>query len=140
MLIRYFLFKHRIPLYHRALDTYVLRQETIARNIANVTTPRYRPQRVRFEEELRKVKELIPGKRTDVRHFPVGSAAQGQILPQRDARPVPRPEVFFSGDAHVNIDKEMADLASNQIRFRLVSRLTQRYFRGLSNVIRGTVR
>jgi len=102
MLIRYFLFKHRIPLYQRALDTYVLRQSTIARNIANVTTPRYRPQRVRFEEELRKVKELIPGKRTHIRHFPVGSAAQGQILPERADRPIPRPEVFFSGDAHVN--------------------------------------
>lgn len=140
MIYRYFLFKSRLPLYHQALNTYVLRQSAIARNIANITTPRYRPIRVSFEEELQKVKELIPGIRTNALHFPVGSSSAGTILPEHEQRPVPRPEIFFSGDAHVNIDKEMAELAETQIRFRLVARLSQRYFQGLSTVIRGTVR
>ena len=42
----------KIPVLHRALDAYTLRQKVIAGNIANITTPGYKAQSVKFEDEL----------------------------------------------------------------------------------------
>lgn len=128
----------RLPILSKALDAYALRQRTIAKNIANAATPGYRPERVRFEEEFQKGVLSLRGERVDERHVPVGGSAAGDIHGEREAAPVPKPEVYFSGESHVNVDKEMSELAQNQIRFRLASRLTQRYFQGMQNAIKGT--
>ena len=36
----------------RALDAYALRHQTISNNLANVNTPGYKRQEVRFEDQL----------------------------------------------------------------------------------------
>ncbi|RMF32645.1 MAG: hypothetical protein D6747_08745 [Chlorobiota bacterium] len=46
--VRDYLFREKLPLMSTALEAYALRQRTIAKNIANATTPGYRPERVRF--------------------------------------------------------------------------------------------
>jgi flagellar basal body rod protein FlgB len=68
----------------------------------------------------------------------IGPPTDDEARPEREDAPVPRPEIYFAGESHVNVDKEMGELAKNQIRFRLVSRLTQRYFNGLQQAIKGT--
>lgn len=124
---------------NRALDAYALRQETIARNIANATTPNYRPEKVRFEEEFAKVQGVVAkGSRTDGRHIRIGALTENEVQGERRDADVPKPEILFSGKSHVNVDTEMADLAQNQIRFRFASRMLSRYFLGLQNSIRGT--
>ncbi|MFW5702289.1 MAG: hypothetical protein ACOCX7_05015, partial [Bacteroidota bacterium] len=54
-----------------------------------------------------------------------------------DEAPVPGPEVYFSGETHVNIDKEMSNLAQNQIRFRFASKMVNGYFTGMQSSISG---
>lgn len=137
--VRDYLFRSNLPLLSTALDAYALRQRTIAKNIANATTPGYRPEQVRFEEEFLQSELMLRGTRTDPQHIPIGPLPDGEVRPTREDAPVPRPEVYFAGESHVNVDKEMAELAKNQIRFRLVSRLTQRYFNSLQQAIKGMV-
>lgn len=140
MLLRDHLYnKGRLNLMNRALDAYALRQQTAAKNIANATSPTYRPQRVKFEEEFDEAVALHRGVRTDTQHLPVGGTQQDDVTGKNVPAPVPRPEILFSGESHVNVDKEMSALAQNQIRFRFASRMTARYFQGLQTSIRGSL-
>lgn len=68
----------------------------------------------------------------------MGSLNDSEIKGEGEQSPVPEPERFFSGETHVNVDKEMSELAKNQIRFRFASRMTQRLFQGMQTAIRGT--
>lgn len=133
-----YLFRGNLPLYGSALDTYAVRQRTIAKNIANATTPGYRPEHVRFEEEFQQEDMTLRGTKSDPAHIPFGKREASEIHGEREDASIPKPEIFFAGDSHVNVDKEMSELAQNQIRFRLASRLTQRYFGGLQSAIKGT--
>lgn len=136
--VRFHLFKDKLPLYNRALDAYALRQETTARNIANAQTPNYRPERVKFEELFDTMISEAKGVQTDGRHIPIGPQPPGSVIGEAGDAEIPRAEVLFSGESHVNIDKEMAQLAENQIRFRLASRMTAGLFQKLQSAIRGT--
>lgn len=138
MSVRNLMFKGRIPLLNRALDAYTLRQKTIAKNIANATTPNYRPERVRFEEEFQKIQGVAAkGMKTSMMHIPTGAPNPGEIEGQVEDAAVPKPEVFASGESHVSLDNEMAELAQNQIRFRFASKMMGRYFKGLQGAIKG---
>ncbi len=140
MSVRDLMFRGRLPLLNRAMDTYALRQKTIAQNIANATTPNYRPERVRFEEEFQRLQGVVAqGETTDDRHIPMGAPRPEAIEGTAEDAAIPKPEVFFSGESHVNIDKEMSQLAENQIRFRFASRMTARYFKGMQGAIKGIV-
>ncbi len=133
------LFKAKVPLLNTALDAYSMRQRTIARNIANATSPNYRPERVKFEEEFARLQGVATqGERSDKRHIAIGPAKSDGVQPAVEDAPVPQPEILFSGDSHVNIDNEMANLAQNQIRHRFASRILSRYFKGLQGAIRGS--
>jgi flagellar basal-body rod protein FlgB len=140
LIYRDFLFRNRLPLYNRALDTYALRQRTISKNIANATSPHYRPEAVKFEEFFHDPEVVIKGKTTDSYHIPLGKPDEGSVKGEVHDADVPRPEVYFSGETHVNIDKEMSNLAQNQIRFRFSSRVVKQYFQGLDQSITGIVR
>lgn len=131
--------KGRLNLMNRALDTYALRQQTTAKNIANATSPTYRPQQVRFEEEFHDALAVQRGMKTSEHHLPIGGQTQNEVTGQTEPAPVPKPEVLFSGESHVNIDKEMSAMAQNQIRFRFTSRMAARYFQGLQTSIRGSL-
>ena len=125
---------------NRALDTYALRQRTISKNIANATSPHYRPEAVKFEEFFHDPEVVTKGERTDNYHIPLGKPAEKDIKGEVEGADVPRPEIYFSGETHVNIDKEMSNLAQNQIRFRFTSNMLNRYFQGLGQSITGISR
>ncbi|MBK9248595.1 MAG: flagellar basal body rod protein FlgB [Ignavibacteria bacterium] len=139
MILKDHLFNKKLPLLNRALDTYALRQQTIARNIANATSPVYRPEKVRFEEDFREAQVIQKGATTDDRHLAIGPVPDGEVKGNVEGAQVPRPEILFSGESHVNIDKEMSELAQNQIRFRFASRITARYFQGMQTAIKGNL-
>jgi flagellar basal body rod protein FlgB len=67
---------------------------------------------------------------------PKTAAVKGEV----DGAPVPQPEIYFSGETHVNIDKEMSNLAQNQIRFRFASKMVNGYFTGMQSAINGRSR
>ena len=133
-----YLFGGNMPLYSSALDTYALRQRTIAQNIANATTPGYRPQKVRFEEEFQDRQSTVSGLHTGGNYISIGPQAGKGVQPQREDAPIPKAEIYFAGQSSVNVDHEMSELAQNQIRYRLASRITQKYFQGLQSAIKGT--
>ncbi len=132
-----YLFSNRLPLLNRALDAYTMRQNVSTKNIANANSPGYQPERVRFEEEFKNAQIALKGDRSDNFHIPIGPPSPGSVKSEEMKSPIPKPEIFFSGDAHVNIDREMADLAENQIRYRMVTRITNGYFRSMQSAIKG---
>lgn len=137
MPINMILFKEREPLMHKALDAYALRMTTIAENIANANTVGYSPKKVVFEDLFKQnISQMqnffeLERSRLDI------SRSDKIIEPLVVEQELPESEKFISGQAHVNLDKEMAELAETQIRFRMVSRLLRRYFAGLNSAITG---
>jgi flagellar basal-body rod protein FlgB len=75
MILKDHLFNKKLPLLNRALDAYSLRQQTIARNIANATSPVYRPEKVRFEEDFREAQVTQRGAMTNDQHLTIGPPA-----------------------------------------------------------------
>ena len=139
MIFRNHLFKNGVPLMNRALDAYALRQRTTAKNIANVNSPHYRPESVKFEEFFQNQEVVIKGQKSDSHHIPLGKQDTLDVKGEVNPTPIPEPEVYFSGETHVNIDKEMSAMAQNQIRFRFASLHTNSFFAGLSSSITGTI-
>ena len=137
MIYRDYLFNKRLPLFDGAMDAYALRQKVIAENIANATTPGYHPSSVKFEELFTGEKAALAGARTDENHIALGSQSNSEVQSKVGEQQVPEAEQFFAGDSHVNIDKEMSELAQNQLRFRMASRVTKSYFDGLNSSIKG---
>lgn len=131
------MFKDKLPLFDGAMDAYAARQKVIAENIANATTPGYVPGKVRFEELFTGEKTALKGDRTDDNHIPIGGRTAREAGSEEVQADVPQAEFYFSGESHVNIDKEMSELAQNQLRFRMASRVTKSYFDGLNSSIKG---
>jgi flagellar basal-body rod protein FlgB len=137
MIYRQFLFKNRIPLMNKGLDAYALRQKVIAKNVANSTTPHYKPEQVKFEELLNDSQITAKGIGSDERHIPIGTKDVNDVETESSQAKVPEPEVYFSGESHVNIDKEMSNLAQSQIKFRFASQMVKTYFQGMQYSITG---
>lgn len=137
MVFKFHLFKNGFPLMNRALDAYALRQRTTSKNIANVNSPHYRPESVKFEEFFHDQEVVLKGNRTEGHHIPLGKPDLLAVKGEIEDADVPRPEVYFSGETHVNIDKEMAEMAQNQIRFRFGSKMISNSFRGMGSAITG---
>ncbi len=135
-----FLFEQtNLPLLHKGLDTYALRQQATAHNIANANTHGFRRMEVGFEDELRKALELengITGQMTDEKHFKIGAGTLDQVEPVAH---MPKDDDLHSGINNVDIDEEMVRLAQAQLSFDFASRMTNRTFSGMRSAIRGTV-
>ncbi len=123
---------------NRALDAYALRNQTTAKNVANVNSPHYRPENVKFEEFFQNQEVVIKGAKSDGNSIPLGKVDYVDVEGEKQNAPVPKPEVYFSGETHVNIDREMSKMAENQIRFRFGSLMVNKFFRGMSSSIFGT--
>ena len=134
MKINDFLYKGRVPLMNKALDAYSLRMTTSAKNIANVNTTGYKPERVKFEELFRE-QMAIQGTRTNERHIPAGRLPEGNN--ELTDRIIPVTELMKSGENNLDVDKEMAEVAETQIRYQFVSQSLSKHFKTLSAAITG---
>lgn len=126
------LFKNNITMLENGLNYSIVKQNTISQNIANVDVPGYKRQNVSFKDMLNEVNETaIQTNRTDQKHISFQSKLSNQSLSK-----VLNQQYGRDGN-NVDIDKEMAELASNQIYYQaLVDRLNGK-FSTLQNVIRG---
>ena len=132
--------KTGIPLLGKALDAYALRQKVIASNIANISTIGYRSQTVSFEDELAGSLQnpQISGTQTNERHLPLGAPSQADPAVEiTDTNRGSATSTNASGVNDVDIDNEMAELAKDQIRFRLAARMISDAFKGIQKSIRG---
>ena len=112
-----------------ALDGLAARHTAISDNISNVNTAGYKRRVVQFEEALKSsvAKSVSP---TSSMGVPTGPA--GKFLPTvtRDATTVSR-----SDGSNVDIEREMADLAENTLRYQTLAQYVGGYFGGIKAVI-----
>jgi len=107
------------------------KQQTIAQNIANVDTPNYKSKTVTSTSEFRDLlHNELEAYQTDSKHIPFFDSSQRVITQQGSTS-------YQANGNNVDMDKEMADMAENQIYYEaLVDRLNGK-FNSLQTVIRG---
>ena len=99
------LFDHTFGFLERALDMRTLNHRVLSSNIANAETPDYRAQVVPFQKLLDRSGSALPNlgiNRTHSNHIPENMEAGSDI------------EIT---DESVNLDREMAKLAENNLMF-----------------------
>ncbi|MFB3925583.1 MAG: flagellar basal body rod protein FlgB [Syntrophales bacterium] len=124
------LFGKTIQFLSGVLDYRAERHKVITSNVANIDTPRYVPKDIRFPDELKKAAQDGPQVilvKTNSRHLPAGPANSG----------LSGYGVVSSGDK-VELDKEMMNVAENNLMYNLTVELLARKFRGLENVLKET--
>lgn len=100
----------------KALDVYTMRNQAINNNLANVDTPRYKRQYVKFEEYLTQSrKAYLTGTKTHPKHIDIPQQSFGEALLTVDKSYSAR----LDGN-NVNADVEAAEQVKNQIRYNAV--------------------
>ena len=120
----------------RGMSAANLRHEVISNNIANVNTPKFKKSDVVFESLLAKELGLFDeqGKldvvRTHDRHMPI--PMKGRAMPEviMDTSTTMRTD-----KNNVDIDKEMANLAKNQIYFNALAKEMGSHFQKVKTII-----
>lgn len=121
----------------KSLDFMLLRQNVVSANIANAETPGYKAKKVDFEQALSTaLKPEGPGKMqaTQAQHFPVGH----NHLHALQAEVYDNPDVAMNNDGNtVDMEKEMATLNENSIRYRAATQLINKKLGNLKYAIGG---
>ncbi|MBB6443837.1 flagellar basal body rod protein FlgB [Bacillus benzoevorans] len=127
------LFSGTISSLEHALNYSSTKQKVISQNIANVDTPNYKAKGVSFKSALQEaLGDTIDTYRTDKRHFAFQKhSAASAVIENKN-------QVSYNENGNsVDIDQEMADLASNQIYYNALTERISGKFSTLQNVIRG---
>lgn len=109
------------------------KNRTISANVANVDTPHYKAKDVTFDQTLNEtMNQSFDTKRTHTKHMPFGNE---QKVPHKV---ITKHQTSYNHNGNnVDIDKEMSELAKNQIYYQgLVDRMNGK-FNNLQTVIRG---
>ena len=112
----------------KALDVYSRQHNAIAKNVAHVNTPDFKRLATDFSAELRQAESKGRVRTTHAAHI---------SQPLFEQRTESRTE---TEENQVDLTREMAELAENQIRFDFSARILRRHFDGLSNAIAGRTR
>lgn len=126
------LFGTMISQLERGLDYSATKGKVISQNIANIDTPNYKAKNVSFKEVFDGAKEnSIEAYRTDKRHitFKTHTTHPG-VFNYSNLR-------YRQNGNGVDMDKEQANLASNQIYYNAVVDRINGKFSTLQNVIKG---
>jgi flagellar basal-body rod protein FlgB len=127
------LFSGTITNLESALNYSATKQKIISQNIANVDTPNYKAKDIRFKSVLDEaIDNSFQSNKTDHRHysFKKRSNIESGIIHKN-------PVSYNANGNSVDIDKEMADLATNQIYYNALTERISGKFSTLQNVIRG---
>ncbi len=115
----------KIQLYKKALNVYDKQHKAMSKNIAHAHDRTYKPIKTDFSEELQSA-VTAKLKKTDERHLDARGPGEFPTLKRQSAD-------------QVDLNKEMGDLAVNQIRFDFVSRLLNRTYKSLNTSITGKI-
>jgi len=118
-------FAHLDEVLRHALNAQALRQQVAAHNIANVNTPGFRRQSVRFEDQLHQAlrRPALSGRTTHPRHLPIGPSnlVEPRIVTERSTS-------MRNDGNNVDIEREMAVLAASETQYAaLVQVVSARY-------------
>ena len=120
----------------RALGVYSDRAKVHARNVANAETPGYRSQEIRFEDDLR-LALRTHGEHQLARTHETHLGPQSQWPEGRLSARNPISVWNSNGINDVDIDREMADVAHNTLRYTVAAELVSRAYQGMREAIRG---
>lgn len=124
------LFNRTIASLERSLDYSMAKNRAIAHNIANVDTPRYKAKDVVFKNILQE--KTIQAKRTHPRHLTFEGDQPSNY------RVITKSHTMYNHNRNnVDIDREMAELAKNQIYYQAIVDRLNGEFNNLQTVIRG---
>lgn len=117
----------------KSLDFATAKNRTISSNLANIDTPNYKSKDVVFKDLLNdQINRSLVAKRTNEKHIAFNSHLQNSY------RVVTKDHLTYNNNGNnVDVDKEMSELAKNQIYYQsLIDRLNGK-FHSLETVIRG---
>ncbi|MBT0953592.1 flagellar basal body rod protein FlgB [Bacillus velezensis] len=125
------LFSGTIQNLENALGRADIKQKVLTNNIANIDTPNYKAKKVSFRNLLDQETSNREAVKTDYRHVDfTGSGDDYSIVSSSDTS-------YQQNGNNVDIDKEMTDLAENQINYQaLVERMSGK-FNSLKTVLTG---
>lgn len=106
-----------------------LKNKVISENISNISTKNYSRKDISFQNIL--TDSMNAMRSTNGKH--AGNNTSGpefEVITDKN-------ENLDSGTTNVNIDKEMADLAENTIRYKFATRKLGKYYKNLQEVIKG---
>lgn len=108
------------------------KNNVISNNISNADTPNYKAEKVSFKSALENEMTELQAKTTNERHLNFGGDESSPYRVVKDT-----PTTYNHNGNNVDIDKEMSDLAKNQIYYNsLIDRMNGK-FSSLQSVIRG---
>lgn len=132
------IFDKNLTLLEKSMSLQSRRNSMIASNIANRETPGYRAQDIVFEKELEKAYHSDrpgPLRTADPRHFDGVDREPLELVEGRQINSF-NPDPRMDGNT-VNLDKEMAKLAENQLRYQAAIRAVTWKFHSLKAAIQG---
>ena len=109
----------------RSLDLLTRHHKNISENVSRMNDPDYKRKPTRFLDDLARAERSMRLRSSHLRH----------IVPDEGEGHVPEWE-----KGKVQLTREMADLAQNQIRYDFSSRIMRRRFEGLLQSITGRTR
>lgn len=127
------LFSNTIHSLEKALNYSSLRQKVISNNISNVDTPNYKAQDVSFKSLLsNEIDGQMKANRTNEKHFEFTSSkpSNSPLITKNDT-------AYNHNGNNVDIDKEMAMLAENQIYYNAITQRISGKFNTLQTVLKG---
>ncbi|MGP4072255.1 flagellar basal body rod protein FlgB [Piscibacillus sp. B03] len=108
-----------------------VKNKVIAQNLANVDTPNYKAKDVSFKKQLEHAQHNFQAKLTNEKHIPFGRTGLEIQIKQKNG-------VTYNHNGNsVDLDKEMTELAENQIYYQaLVERINGK-FNSIKSVLNG---
>jgi flagellar basal-body rod protein FlgB len=125
------LFSNTISTLEHALNYSSLKQKVVSQNIANVDTPNYKAKDVSFKAAFdQAMGNTINANKSDSRHFDFTGKSSIPGVVSKNLN-------YNENGNSVDLDKEMADLATNQIYYNALTERINGKFNSLQSVIRG---
>ena len=120
-----------VPKLESYINPTAFRHKMKAGNVANAATPGFKSKDINFQKEFEKLNNgssHLQGLTTHSSHIPLGSSSSRG--PKVESAKVQ------AGDINsVDIDKEIAEMAQNELLFSVGARLMQKKFEGIRKVI-----
>ena len=130
------IFSGTIPLLEKALDLRSIKHNLIISNVANMDTPNYKAFDIVIKEELEKA--MGAGKNIKLEKTGPGHLSGRETCPGNvKSRAAGTQQFTMKGNGNsVDIDREMANLAENNLMYNALAQIISRKFEGLKNVIK----
>lgn len=133
------LFDSNFTIAEKSLNAYAKRSEALANNIANVNTPNYKRQDIKFEGVLQKAlnedSSTIAGTRTNSKHFNINTIPS---LDEVKAELIQETNTRMRNDGNnVDMEKEQAEFAKNNLRYQFATTRISQDFSMIKSVIKG---